>query len=203
MKKIFLATKNSGKIKELKEIFKDLDGIIIESMADGIEIPDVLEDGSSFEENSKKKAIEIAKFLNCYTVADDSGICAEALNGAPGIYSARYAGKNATDSQNNQKLIEELNDKENKKVKYVAVITVASPEGNTLSFKGEIEGKFLSEARGKNGFGYDPYFYLDEYKVTFGELDPNIKNKISHRAKAMFKLREKIEEQGFENIFKN
>ncbi len=203
MKKIFLATKNSGKIKELKEIFKDLDGIIIESMADGIEIPDVLEDGSSFEENSKKKAIEIAKFLNCYTVADDSGICAEALNGAPGIYSARYAGKNATDSQNNQKLIEELNDKENKKVKYVAVITVASPEGNTLSFKGEIEGKFLSEARGKNGFGYDPYFYLDEYKVTFGELDPNIKNKISHRAKAMFKLREKIEEKGFENIFKN
>lgn len=203
MKKIFLATKNSGKIKELKEIFKDLDGIIIESMADGIEIPDVIEDGSSFEENSKKKAIEIAKFLNCYTVADDSGICAEALNGAPGIYSARYAGKNATDSQNNQKLIEELNDKENKKVKYVAVITVASPEGNTLSFKGEIEGKFLSEARGKNGFGYDPYFYLDEYKVTFGELDPNIKNKISHRAKAMFKLREKIEEQGFENIFKN
>lgn len=203
MKKIFLATKNSGKIKELKEIFKDLDGIIIESMADGIEIPDVIEDGSSFEENSKKKAIEIAKFLNCYTVADDSGICAEALNGAPGIYSARYAGKNATDSQNNQKLIEELNDKENKKVKYVAVITVASPEGNTLSFKGEIEGKFLSEARGKNGFGYDPYFYLDEYKVTFGELDPNKKNKISHRAKAMFKLREKIEEQGFENIFKN
>lgn len=203
MKKIFLATKNSGKIKELKEIFKDLDGIIIESMADGIEIPDVIEDGSSFEENSKKKAIEIAKFLNCYTVADDSGICAEALNGAPGIYSARYAGKNATDSQNNQKLIEELNDKENKKVKYVAVITVASPEGNTLSFKGEIEGKFLSEARGKNGFGYDPYFYLDEYKVTFGELDPNIKNKISHRAKAMFKLREKIEEKGFENIFKN
>ena len=203
MKKIFLATKNSGKIKELKEIFKDLDGIIIESMADGIEIPDVIEDGSSFEENSKKKAIEIAKFLNCYTVADDSGICAEALNGAPGIYSARYAGKNATDSQNNQKLIEELNDKENKKVKYVAVITVASPEGNTLSFKGEIEGKFLSEARGKNGFGYDPYFYIDEYKVTFGELDPNIKNKISHRAKAMFKLREKIEEQGFENIFKN
>lgn len=192
MKKIFLATKNRGKIKELKEILEGIDGVVVQSMADGIVTPDIVEDGVTFEENSRKKGIETARFLNSYVIADDSGICAEGLNGEPGVYSARYAGENATDEENNQKLIRELSKIENRKVKYVAVITCASPSGETISFEGDVEGEFIFERRGENGFGYDPYFYLPEYNMTFGELPSDIKNRISHRAKAMEKLKQEI-----------
>lgn len=189
--KIFLATGNTNKIKEIEKIFK-MDNIEILSIKDGINIPEVEEDGETFEENSKKKALEIAKFTNMITIADDSGLCVEALGGAPGVYSARYAGEHGDDLANNEKLVRELQGIENRKAKFVAVITLAKPTGETYSFTGEIEGEIIDSPRGKDGFGYDPHFFVREYNHTLAEI-PEIKNKISHRAKALEKLKENLD----------
>lgn len=190
--KIFLATGNKHKIEEIKKIFSRED-IEILSIKDGIEIPEVIEDGKTFEENSKKKALEISKFTNMITIADDSGICVEALGGAPGVYSARYSGENATDESNNKKLIENLKGIENRNAKFVCVITLAKPTGETYSFTGEISGEIIDEPRGKFGFGYDPYFYVKEYGKTTAEME-DFKNKISHRARALAKLKENLDD---------
>lgn len=189
--KIFLATGNKHKIEEIKKIFSRED-IEILSIKDGIEIPEVIEDGKTFEENSKKKALEISKFTNMITIADDSGICVEALGGAPGVYSARYSGENATDESNNKKLIENLKGIKNRNAKFVCVITLAKPTGETYSFTGEISGEIIDEPRGKFGFGYDPYFYVKEYGKTTAEME-DFKNKISHRARALAKLKENLD----------
>lgn len=189
--KIFLATGNKKKIDEMSKILSGLDFEIL-SIKDGIEIPEVIEDGDTFEENSKKKALEIAKFTNMITISDDSGLCVEALNGEPGVYSARYAGEDGNDTANNKKLIENLQGIENRKAKFVTVITLGKPNGEYHSFRGEIEGVIIDEARGKEGFGYDPHFYLPEYDKTFAEM-PEIKNQISHRAKALEALKNGID----------
>ncbi|MEG1807019.1 MAG: XTP/dITP diphosphatase [Cetobacterium sp.] len=189
--KIFLATGNKKKIDEMSKI---LDGSEFEilSIKDGIEIPEVIEDGTTFEENSRKKALEIAKFTNMITISDDSGLCVEALDGAPGVYSARYAGEDSSDAENNEKLIENLQGVNNRKAKFVTVITLGKPNGEFYSFRGEIEGIIIDEARGKDGFGYDPHFYLPEYDKTFAEM-PEIKNQISHRARALNALKDGID----------
>mgnify|MGYP000399468391 CR=1 FL=1 len=185
--KIFLATGNKHKIEEISDIFSGIENVEILSIKDGVEIPEVIEDGTTFEENSKKKAVEIAKFLNMITIADDSGLCVDALNGEPGVYSARYSGT-GDDSKNNEKLIENLKGIENRKAKFVSVITLAKPNGETYSFEGEIFGEIVDNPRGNTGFGYDPHFYVEEYQKTLAEL-PELKNKISHRAKALEKLK--------------
>ncbi|MEG0068778.1 XTP/dITP diphosphatase [Cetobacterium sp.] len=189
--KIFLATGNKKKIDEMSKI---LDGSEFEilSIKDGIEIPEVIEDGTTFEENSRKKALELAKFTNMITISDDSGLCVEALDGAPGVYSARYAGEDSSDAENNEKLIENLQGVNNRKAKFVTVITLGKPNGEFYSFRGEIEGIIIDEARGKDGFGYDPHFYLPEYDKTFAEM-PEIKNQISHRARALNALKDGID----------
>lgn len=192
--KIFLATGNRHKIDEIKAIFSEISkekNIEILSIKDGIEIPDVVEDGKTFEENSQKKATEIAKFLNMIAIADDSGLCVDILNGEPGIYSARYSGE-GTDEANNRKLIKNLQGKANRKARFVSVISIAKPDGKVFSFRGEVEGEIVDEKRGDTGFGYDPHFYIEEYKKTLAEM-PEIKNKISHRAKALEKLKENLE----------
>lgn len=192
--KIFLATGNRHKIDEIKAIFSEISkekNIEILSIKDGIEIPDVVEDGETFEENSQKKAIEIAKFLNMIAIADDSGLCVDILNGEPGVYSARYSGE-GTDEANNRKLIKNLQGKANRKARFVSVISIAKPDGKVFSFRGEVEGEIVDEKRGDTGFGYDPHFYIEEYKKTLAEM-PEIKNKISHRAKALEKLKENLE----------
>ena len=188
--KIFLATGNKHKIEEISDIFSGIENIEILSIKDGVEIPEVIEDGTTFEENSKKKAIEIAKFLNMITIADDSGLCVDALNGEPGVYSARYSGT-GDDLKNNEKLIENLKGVENRKAKFVSVITLAKPNGETFSFEGEILGEIVDNPRGNTGFGYDPHFYVEEYQKTLAEL-PELKNKISHRAKALEKLKQEL-----------
>lgn len=185
--KIFLATGNKHKIEEIKQIFKNLKNIEILSINDGISIPEVIEDGKTFEENSKKKALEIANFTGMISIADDSGLCVDALDGEPGIYSARYAGENATDKDNNQKLIANMRGINNRKCSFHCAITLAKPNGETHSFFGAVEGELLEAPRGEKGFGYDPYFYLKEYRKTFAELGDE-KNKISHRAIALKKL---------------
>ena len=189
--KIFLATGNKHKIKEIEKIFK-MDNVEILSINDGIEIPEVEENGT-FEENSKKKALEIAKFTNMITIADDSGLCVDALNGAPGVYSARYAGEHGNDLDNNKKLVKELQGIENRKARFVAVITLAKPTGETYSFRGEVEGEIIDNPQGTEGFGYDPHFFMKEYGKTLAEI-PEIKNKISHRARALEKLKENLDE---------
>lgn len=190
--KIFLATGNKHKIKEIEKIFK-MDNIEILSINDGIEIPEVVEDGTTFEENSKKKALEIAKFTNMITIADDSGLCVDALGGAPGVYSARYAGEHGNDLDNNKKLVKELQGIENRKARFVCVITLAKPTGETYSFRGEVEGDIIDIPQGTEGFGYDPHFFMKEYGKTLAEI-PEIKNKISHRARALEKLKENLDE---------
>ena len=189
--KIFLATGNKHKIDEIKTIFSNIENVEILSIKDGIEIPEVIEDGETFEANSAKKALEIAKFTGMITIADDSGLCVDALNGAPGVYSARYSGENATDESNNAKLMEVMKDEPNRKCHFVSVITLGKPDGRVYSFRGEIEGELLYEPKGKDGFGYDPYFYVAEYKKSLAEM-PEIKNKISHKANALKKLEKEL-----------
>lgn len=190
--KIFLATGNKHKIDEIKAIFSEVSNIEILSIKDGLDIPDVVEDGKTFEENSQKKALEISKFLDMITISDDSGLCVEALNGEPGVFSARYS-EAGTDKANNEKLIKNLQGINNRKAKFISVISLAKPDGKVYSFQGEIDGKIIDEARGETGFGYDPHFYVEEYEKTLAEL-PELKNKISHRAKALGKLKKNLED---------
>lgn len=191
--KIFLATGNKHKIDEIKVIFKNLKDIEILSIKDGIEIPEVVEDGDTFEANSVKKALEIAKFTGMITIADDSGLCVDALNGEPGVYSARYSGEGATDASNNAKLIKNLQGIENRKAHFVSVITLGKPDGRAYSFRGEVDGEIIDIPRGDTGFGYDPHFYVAEYGKTLAEM-PEMKNVISHRANALKKLEVELED---------
>ncbi|QNM15425.1 RdgB/HAM1 family non-canonical purine NTP pyrophosphatase [Fusobacterium hominis] len=184
--KVFLATGNKHKVDEIKAIFSGVKDIEIYSIKDGIEIPEVVEDGQTFEENSAKKAMEIAKYTNMITIADDSGLCVDALNGAPGVYSARFSAE-GTDEANNKKLMEVMKNEKNRKCKFVSVVTLGKPDGRVYSFRGEVEGELLYEPKGNKGFGYDPYFNVKEYGKTLAEM-PEIKNKISHRAMALKKL---------------
>ena len=188
--KIFLATGNQHKIEEIKDIFSNIENVEILSIRDGIEIPEVEEDGETFEANSQKKARLISSYLNMIAIADDSGLCVDALDGEPGVYSARYSGT-GDDLENNKLLIKNLQGKENRAAKFVSVISLAKPNGEIYSFRGEIEGKIIDEAKGSTGFGYDPYFYVEQYQKTLAEL-PELKNKISHRAKALEKLKEEL-----------
>ena len=191
--KIFLATGNKHKIDEIKAIFKNVKDIEILSIKDGIEIPEVVEDGDTFEANSAKKALEIAKFTGMITIADDSGLCVDALNGEPGVYSARYSGEGATDASNNAKLIKNLQGIENRKAHFVSVITLGKPDGRAYSFRGEVEGEIIDIPRGDTGFGYDPHFYVAEYGKTLAEMS-EMKNVISHRANALKKLEVELED---------
>lgn len=191
--KIFLATGNKHKIDEIKAIFKNVKDIEILSIKDGIEIPEVVEDGDTFEANSAKKALEIAKFTGMITIADDSGLCVDALNGEPGVYSARYSGEGATDASNNAKLIKNLQGIENRKAHFVSVITLGKPDGRAYSFRGEVDGEIIDIPRGDTGFGYDPHFYVAEYGKALAEM-PEMKNVISHRANALKKLEVELEE---------
>lgn len=189
--KVFIATGNKKKIDEIKPLLKDFEVL---SIADGINIPEVEENSDTFEGNSQKKALEIAKFLNMVAIADDSGLMVDALEGEPGVYSARYAGENANDSDNNKKLIQNLKGIGNRKAKFISVISIAKPNGEVHSFRGEVEGIILDEARGNAGFGYDPYFYYVAYGKTFAELELSEKNAISHRARALSKMKKEIKD---------
>ena len=184
--KLFLATGNKHKIEEIKAIFHENE-VEIFSILDGISIPEVVEDGKTFEENSQKKALEIAKYLNMMTVADDSGLCVDALGGAPGVYSARYS-EEGTDEANNQKLIQNLKGIDNRKARFVSVISFAKPDGEVFSFRGEVEGEIVDDRRGEFGFGYDPLFWVDGLGKTMSELTLAEKNQISHRSQALQKI---------------
>lgn len=185
-----LGSRNPGKAREISALLDPI-GIDIRSLKEFPDVPDVVEDGASFAENAAKKASETAIALNRWVIAEDSGLAVDALGGAPGIFSARFSGENATDERNNQKLLAELSDipPEKRGAKYVCHVAVSDPSGQVqLSVERECRGRITTEPRGTNGFGYDPYFLIPEYHQTFGELSPLVKKVLSHRARAMRNL---------------
>ena len=195
MEKIIVAaTKNRHKIREIEAITSEFGMSIISRDEAGVPDIEVVEDGETFEENSYKKAYEIMKLCGRVTIADDSGLVVDCLDGAPGVYSARFAGIDGDDDANNRKLTELIKDVpyEERTARFVSVITMVFPDGDTVVARGEVEGHLLTEARGREGFGYDPLFVPSGYDRTFGELDPGIKNSISHRANALKELRRKL-----------
>lgn len=186
---IVIATGNKGKLKEFREILKVKYEDIF-SLSDYKNLPEIIENGSSFRENALIKAKIISEHLKTDTIADDSGLVVESLDGAPGIYSARYAGEGASDQDNIKKLLDELGDSQNRRAKFVCSIAYVTANGDQHFFDGECSGLITKEEKGNNGFGYDPVFFLPDYGKTMAEIPPDIKNKISHRAKALRKLLE-------------
>ncbi|MEG0291870.1 MAG: XTP/dITP diphosphatase [Anaerovoracaceae bacterium] len=197
MIKIVAATQNKHKIKEIEAITKDFGMEIISRHEAGVPDVEIIEDGKTFEENSYKKAYEIMKLCNSITIADDSGLEVDALAGAPGVYSARFAGVDGDDEANNYKLTQMLQGLsfDQRTARFVSVITMVYPSGKKLVARGEVEGHILLEPRGDGGFGYDPLFVPLGYDITFGEFKSEDKNKISHRGNALQKLRELLSEE--------
>lgn len=185
---LLLATRNKNKIIEMSASLKKL-GLKIRSLEDFPDVPEVVEDGKTFEENAVKKAVACAKHTGLLTLADDSGLMVDALQGAPGVKSHRYAGPNATDFENNTKLLDELKNVafNDRTAQFVCCIAIANNNGLIRTVTGKCEGIILTEPRGREGFGYDPLFMKSDYQKTFAELPLEIKNRISHRAMALEK----------------
>ncbi len=185
---LVLATKNKGKSAEIKDFLKDFP-VEIKDLNDFGPIPEAVEDGKTFEENAYKKASFTAKILGLPCLADDSGLEVEALKGAPGVYSARYAGPNATDPENNAKLIRELSGFKERKARFCCVLSLAVPAGPALTYEAFCEGTILDSPRGQNGFGYDPLFLYPSSGKTFAEMTMEEKLAVSHRGRALATLR--------------
>jgi XTP/dITP diphosphohydrolase len=189
--KFLFASKNYWKIREVEKILGTA-GIEVSSLADFKDVPDVVEDRETFLDNSKKKAKEIYDKFLIPVIADDSGLAVDQLNGRPGVYSARYAGENATDKDNNEKLVLELTGLSSPHKATFISVAVYYDGNNYISARGELNGEIILEPRGHNGFGYDPLFIPTGYKNTLAELSLEEKNSISHRAKAFKELKTKI-----------
>jgi XTP/dITP diphosphohydrolase len=190
---LVIATTNKGKLREIREILSGLD-IKIKSIADYPGCPDVVEDGATFRDNALKKARAVAAYTGKLTLADDSGLAVDALDGAPGVYSARFSGKGADDLKNNRKLLRLMKDVPDEKrgAQFVCVLALAGPcpaGHREKTLKGVVRGRITHEMRGPRGFGYDPLFYYTRAGQTFAEMGPAEKNKVSHRARALAKLK--------------
>lgn len=207
-KRLILSTGNENKVEEIKYILKDLPVDILSKDDIGLGDVDVVEDGETLEENAIKKAESIARESGASTmiIADDSGLFVEYLEGAPGVHSSRYAGVDSNDRDNNEKLLEELEgvSLEGRKAYFETVIALIEPNGKIITLSGKCYGKIGYQPKGDKGFGYDPLFIVDGYSKTFAELGDEMKNKISHRAVALNKLKAEIikilEDEEDENI---
>ncbi|MCK5764320.1 MAG: XTP/dITP diphosphatase [Clostridiales bacterium] len=197
MKKVILASNNSHKLEEMKKILSDFNYEVVTMEEAGLINFEIVEDGKTFEENSLIKAKAVLEKLGEPTIADDSGLMVDYLDGEPGVYSARYAGKNVSYEDNNKKLLGVLEEVPflERKAKFVSVITMLFPSGDEIVVRGEIKGNIALMESGENGFGYDPLFYISELKKTFAELSSEEKNEISHRAKALKILKEKLNQR--------
>ncbi|RKI30727.1 XTP/dITP diphosphatase [bacterium 1xD8-6] len=187
VKKIIVATGNEGKMKEIRQILGD-GSIVFSSLRDeNLQDVPIIEDGNTFEENAIIKARKISDITGQMVLADDSGLEVDYLDKAPGIYSARYMGEDTPYSVKNQHIIDLLDGVEDEKrtARFVCAIACAFPDGHTITTRGTIEGRIGYEEKGTNGFGYDPIFYVPEFGCTTSELEPEEKNKISHRGKAL------------------
>lgn len=195
-RKIIFATGNQDKMKEIQMILEDL-GIVVSSMKEaGIDV-DIVEDGTTFEENAMIKAEAIAKLTDAIVLGDDSGLEIDYLNKEPGIYSARYAGTDTSYEIKNNLLLQRLEGvpDEKRTARFVCAIAAVFPDGSKETVRGTIEGRIGYEIAGEHGFGYDPIFYLPEYGCTTAELDPEKKNELSHRGKALRLMRGIIEQK--------
>ena len=192
---LVIATTNNGKLREIRQLLKDLD-VNVKSLADFPGYPDVIEDGETFRDNALKKAREIAAFTGKPTLADDSGLMVDALGGEPGVYSARYSGKDADDLKNNKKLLGKMKDVPDAErgAQFVCVVGLVFPDGREKVVSGLVRGRITREPRGPRGFGYDPVFYYSRARMTFAEMGPEEKNKVSHRARALKKIKEYLKE---------
>ncbi|EJG1220565.1 XTP/dITP diphosphatase [Staphylococcus pseudintermedius] len=190
MADIVIASSNQGKINDFKVIFSEDNVIGINEM---IEDFDVEETGTTFEENARLKSEAAAKLLNATVIADDSGLEVAALNGEPGVYSARYAGVQKSDEANIEKVLKGLENEENRAARFVCVISMTTATGETTTFKGTVEGEITLSQIGENGFGYDPVFLIPERQKTMAQLTAEEKSEISHRRKAIDQLKAYIE----------
>ena len=196
MEEIILATGNKHKVEEISAILKDLP-VKIKPMTDFEKYPDVIEDGQTLQDNAIKKATEVAKYFHSWAIADDTGLEVHFLNGAPGVFSSRYAGEHCTYDDNNQKLLKALDGvlMENRQAQFRCVIALSDPEGNVkILAEGKIKGYIAKSLSGTAGFGYDPLFYVPKYEKTFAELTEEEKNKISHRGLALVEFKKLAKE---------
>lgn len=198
MKTVIIASTNQGKLKEFKELMKGL-SVEVKSLKDFPEIGDIEENGASFAENAYIKAKAVFDATGCLSIADDSGLEVDALDGAPGIYSARYAGEEKNDTANNEKLLSEMNvvSDKNRGAQFHCVIVAIDQNGTRYDAEGIVRGHILRAPQGENGFGYDPLFYIEEFGRTTAELSMDEKNKISHRGQAVRQIVEILKEKVF------
>lgn len=198
MTNIIFATKNKGKISEINEIMAGTNFNIISMEDAGINI-DVVEDGFTYEENAIKKAVSIMKISNKIVLAEDSGIEIDFLDKKPGVNSSSFLGGNSVYKERNNKIIEMMQNVkgEERSARFVSVIALSTPNGDTLTTRGTLEGHIAYESKGENGFGYDGIFFVKEYNMTTAQMHPSLKNKISHRAKALIKLKDKLLNWGY------
>lgn len=186
---ILIATKNAGKVRELEKLLEDSGDFRLRSLNEFPDVADVEETGATFAENAVLKARSYAKLTNLLALADDSGLEVEVLGGAPGVFSARYAGENASDAEKIGKLLNELQEKRNRNARFVCVMALANEKGEIIHLaEGICEGEIALNVSGANGFGYDPVFIPEGFGQTFGELSADVKREISHRARAIRKI---------------
>jgi XTP/dITP diphosphohydrolase len=181
---IVLATNNQNKVKEFQQMVKDFP-VTVKCLKDFGPLPEVIEDGETFDDNAYKKALHYSKVLGLPALADDSGLVVNALDGAPGVYSARYSGEKATDWDNCEKLLKEMEGKEDRSAFFQCVLSLATPGGPALTWEGRCNGTITTERQGESGFGYDPIFFYEELGKTFAQIPMEEKSKVSHRGKAM------------------
>jgi XTP/dITP diphosphohydrolase len=189
---LVLASTNKGKTREIQDLLKDFP-LDIKNLTDFGPIPPVIEDGATFDDNAYKKAAFTARVLGYPAMADDSGLCVEALDGAPGVRSARYAGDHATDADNVAKLLADLAPHDNRKAAFECVISIAVPTGAALTYEGRCEGIITREPAGENGFGYDPLFFYPDFGKTFAQIPMDQKAQVSHRGIALQQVAEEMD----------
>ena len=199
MDKIIFATKNQGKVKEIKEIMAGFGGEIRTLKEEGIDV-DIEENGSTFEENAIIKAKAICELTGCVAMADDSGLEVDYMDKAPGVFSARFMGEDTPYSVKNATIIKNLENAkgDERSARFVCVVATAFPDGKVLTAKGTVEGLIDYEEKGDNGFGYDPIFYVPEYEKTTAQMDSELKNRISHRGKALRAMQEILKNEGID-----
>ena len=190
--KLIIASNNAHKLTEMKAILAPFFDDVQSMREAGIE-HETVEDGSTFMENALKKARELAELSGCCAIADDSGLCVDALGGAPGIFSARYSGTHGDDQENDRKLLKELEGIEDRGAHYTCAIALVWPDGKTVTAEDYLYGEIARDARGSNGFGYDPLFLIPELGKRTAEISAEEKNRISHRGKALRQLVQKLE----------
>lgn len=187
---LLVASRNKHKLEEIRAIF-NLPGIVLLGASAVPGLPEVVEDGSTFHANAVKKAVTLAMHAHLWTIADDSGLEVDALGGAPGIHSARYAGEPVDYAANNARLLKELDGITIRSARFWCIVALSSPSGRAQIVEGKCEGQIIAELRGKEGFGFDPLFVPEGFSKTFAEMEPGLKNSISHRRRALQQAQEK------------